>query len=1295
MQNVDDGLDLLSTAEGALNNIYGMLQRLRDLAETAANGTYAEDSRNAMQAEADELVDQIGLVRETTEYNGLSVFSKKKSTPANGGVATTMFSLPPPTSVSEPDSIESTSSPPVMMASAPMMMSASPVMMAAEPVAEGETIQGAEDFNGSQTKTITIDGVTYEVTNRQSVASSFAYTKDMTTGQITFLCDNFTIKGQVDVSHNLLINGQSNIVYGGDKADTIEETSNSVTTIYGQGGDDTIILNNNSLLDSYAYGGLDNDTITSNGPKNYLYGAEGEDTLVINSYDCNVYGGADNDIIKVNAGNNTIRGGAGDDKFYITGNNNTINGDGGTNTIEQDTGTGNTKVNVVGSTEFSVDFTGSETKTVTINGIDYAITNKSASANTLIYSLNGTQINFKSGNFSIKGDENVAHDVKLSKTGLYFHGGKLADKVEVTNYNNYIYTYEGDDSITFSAAATSILVYSGSGDDTITAKGYCANNLINTGEGNDTLNMKSISRSSIDTGSGDDTITATTLTAAAIYGGEGTNTISYNTNTTGLISGFGDKDNASVIELNKNETKNITVDGVDYTVKNNLDRENILLYSTDSVTGFTSFAGHQNEIKTASNNDLKINLYGRYNHLHTAGGNDTINVDQVSGRIYTYSGNDTITGKGSDYGVYAGDGDDTLICQAAAGFRGEGGNDTLIFDLASDIYTSYGGDGDDIYYINKQAKISDTSGNNIYHINTDGVSITAGMDGDTFYVNGNDNTVKGSGGDDYFIITGNNNTVDGGTGTNYYVDKGTGTTYSNSEKDPYVGELTFTTLDEEQTFEVNGKTYTVKNNASGNNVLSYSFNPNTGILNLDGSDFEINAKSDEAAIIDLNGDNNTINGSNLEDKISVKSGTNNIINGNAGNDTLVSDSENNSLNGGANNDTININKSTNKAITGGDGNDTINVTSDNNTNIDSGIGDDKLNISGSNNTVDAGIGNDTITTSGNSNTINAGDGNNKLTITGNSNTLTAGGGNNTLGVGGNNNNITVEKIQNDININGNGNNVTQTYGDNNVSIKGNNNTYTSTNGQKEVNIIGNNNAISTTDSDDEFVIKGNSNIIESTGGENKVDIKGNSNEYQGGNGIDNIKINGDTNILLGGDSNDSFLINKGASNIIDGQNGDKNTMINYGTGTNYTNIIDMTPDAFSCDLQVGLNSSDESVINIKIDFSLAGFEVDLSTTENARDALVAIDEVLERLNKEHLNIGATMNRLESVREAQIVQLDNITSSLSILKDADIAEETTKLINKQILQQASASLLLQTRNLRQESVLQLLNGLNAR
>ena len=213
--------------------------------------------------------------------------------------------------------------------------------------------------------------------------------------------------------------------------------------------------------------------------------------------------------------------------------------------------------------------------------------------------------------------------------------------------------------------------------------------------------------------------------------------------------------------------------------------------------------------------------------------------------------------------------------------------------------------------------------------------------------------------------------------------------------------------------------------------------------------------------------------------------------------------------------------------------------------------------------------------------------------------------------------------------------------------------------------------------------------------ENKVDIKGNSNEYQGGNGIDNIKINGDTNILLGGDSNDSFLINKGASNIIDGQNGDKNTMINYGTGTNYTNIIDMTPDAFSCDLQVGLNSSDESVINIKIDFSLAGFEVDLSTTENARDALVAIDEVLERLNKEHLNIGATMNRLESLREAQIVQLDNITSSLSILKDADIAEETTKLINKQILQQASASLLLQTRNLRQESVLQLLNGLNAR
>jgi len=1281
MQNVDDGLDLLSTAEGALDNMYGLLQRLRDLAETAANGTYTEDSRRAMQAEADLLVDQIGTVRETTEYNGLNVFSKPKKEPTTGGVAATnTFSLSSPEAAI--DISENTSTSTMMRSSAPMIMSAASV-------AEGDTIQGAEDFTANQTKTITIDGVTYEVTNRQSVASSLAYTKDTTTGQITFLCDNFIIKGQVDVSHNLLINGQYNRVYGGDEADVIEGTEQAKeNTVWGQGGDDTILLTGGGI-----YGGDGDDNLT--GTNTSLHGEAGNDVLNCNNATSNLMGGTGNDIFYIKGVYTftNINGGDGDDTFHVYSAYSTpiINGGSGTNIVATENVADLIKVNVEGANAYLEEFAANETKTININGIDYSITNKRNSLSNFIYQITSdNQIIFSSSQFTIRGDENKAHNVKLTSTYQTFYGGKHNDTIVSTgNSQNVIYSSSGDDIITSSTRYAKI--FSGDGDDDV--RSTRAQSYLDTGDGNDNI-YTSGNDNFVNCGGGDDIVT-TTGSRTGIYGGNGTNQITNNSSEV-LICGFGDSDNSQAVELSKNET--LTVDFVpnaSYSIKNNLSYSdtNFLLYSFDNVTGQVSVNAHYCDLTALSNEAQNVDVYGYSGTFRATNQDDTINSKGQGWIIYGGDGNDSFYNSNLDNSLYGESGNDyfeqnsgTSIC------LGGQGDDTVVINVAQNSATGQnGGVGNDIYYLNAKATIADTSGNDIYHINTDGTSIAAGMDGDTFYVNGNNNTIKGSGGDDYFIITGNNNTVDGGSGTNYYVDKGTGTVYSNSEKDPYVGELTFTTLNEEQIFEVNGKTYTVTNNISNNNILSYSFNPNTGILNIDGSDFEINAKNDESAVIELNGDNNTVNGSNLADKITVKTGTNNTINGNAGNDVLVNESENNSFNGGLDNDTIILTQSTNKAVMGGTGNDTINVSSDNNTNIDSGIGDDKLNITGSNNVVQTNDGNNTISTSGNDNTITSGNGNNKLTITGDNNTITAGSGNNTLGVGGDNNNITIEKIQGSININGNENSITQTNGDNNVVIKGSGNIYTSTNGQKEMNIVGDDNNISTSNSDDEFTVRGNGNILETTGGENKVDIKGNSNEYHGGNEIDSIKVYGDSNILLGGDGDDSFLVNRGSSNVIDGQGSDKNTMIDYGINTNSTNVIDMTPDAFTCDLQVGLTSSQDSVISIEINFNLAGFDVDLSTTESAREALESIDEALARLSEQHLNIGATMNRLESVREAQMVQLDNITSSLSTIRDTDVAKESANLIRQQILQQAAASLLVQSRNLKQQSVLDLINS----
>ena len=75
--NAAMGLDLISTAEGTLSQIEDKLQRLRALAEQASNGTYGEQSLNAINAEANALVDEINRLYSTAEYNGIKMFGHK------------------------------------------------------------------------------------------------------------------------------------------------------------------------------------------------------------------------------------------------------------------------------------------------------------------------------------------------------------------------------------------------------------------------------------------------------------------------------------------------------------------------------------------------------------------------------------------------------------------------------------------------------------------------------------------------------------------------------------------------------------------------------------------------------------------------------------------------------------------------------------------------------------------------------------------------------------------------------------------------------------------------------------------------------------------------------------------------------------------------------------------------------------------------------------------------------------------------------------------------------------------
>ena len=79
-------------------------------------------------------------------------------------------------------------------------------------------------------------------------------------------------------------------------------------------------------------------------------------------------------------------------------------------------------------------------------------------------------------------------------------------------------------------------------------------------------------------------------------------------------------------------------------------------------------------------------------------------------------------------------------------------------------------------------------------------------------------------------------------------------------------------------------------------------------------------------------------------------------------------------------------------------------------------------------------------------------------------------------------------------------------------------------------------------------------------------------------------------------------------------------------------------------------------------------------TGGQADMLDKIDEVINEISARTTTLGAAQNRIESAIESIAVQSENITSSLSTLRDADVAEESSNYIQAQILQQASATLL---------------------
>ena len=81
--NAQDGISLVQTAEGALNEVHSMLQRMSELSVQAANGTNDTTDRSSINDEIQQLKTEIERVGSTTQFNKMNILDGTFSTGAN------------------------------------------------------------------------------------------------------------------------------------------------------------------------------------------------------------------------------------------------------------------------------------------------------------------------------------------------------------------------------------------------------------------------------------------------------------------------------------------------------------------------------------------------------------------------------------------------------------------------------------------------------------------------------------------------------------------------------------------------------------------------------------------------------------------------------------------------------------------------------------------------------------------------------------------------------------------------------------------------------------------------------------------------------------------------------------------------------------------------------------------------------------------------------------------------------------------------------------------------------------
>jgi flagellin len=105
IRNANDGISMVNTAEGSLEEIENMLQRMRELALQASTGTTDVADRNYMNLEYQNLISEIDRIAENTEWNGRTILNNTANG-ASGATASSSVSFVVGTKASQTISVD-------------------------------------------------------------------------------------------------------------------------------------------------------------------------------------------------------------------------------------------------------------------------------------------------------------------------------------------------------------------------------------------------------------------------------------------------------------------------------------------------------------------------------------------------------------------------------------------------------------------------------------------------------------------------------------------------------------------------------------------------------------------------------------------------------------------------------------------------------------------------------------------------------------------------------------------------------------------------------------------------------------------------------------------------------------------------------------------------------------------------------------------------------------------------------------------------------------------------------------